>query len=121
MEVDMFMNLRFHNLLYNKGIFKTFFIELVILYYIIGSSPIEMIYFRNMEYNKSMKSGVFSNFYFEWYFLNLVLKGSPLNFFHIQNYFHFYVMYGNRYVYEFWISLFTYTIKGYSRVLFKNK
>jgi hypothetical protein len=43
---------------------KSFFIELVILYYIIGSSPIEMIYFRNMEYNKSMKSGVFSNFIF---------------------------------------------------------
>jgi hypothetical protein len=42
-------------------------------------------------------------------------------FYHIQNYFYFYVMHGNRYVYEFWISLFTYTIKGYSRVLFKNK
>jgi hypothetical protein len=35
------------------------------LYYIIGSSPIEMIHFRNMEYNRSMKSGVLSNFYFQ--------------------------------------------------------
>jgi hypothetical protein len=37
------------------------------LYYIICSSPIEMIYFRNMEYNKmwSMKSGVLSTFYFQ--------------------------------------------------------
>jgi hypothetical protein len=68
-----------------------------------------------------MKSGVLSNFYFQWYFLNLVLKGSPLNFYHIQNYFHFYVMYGSRYVYEFGILLFTYTIKGYSRVFLKNK
>jgi hypothetical protein len=69
----------------------------------------------------SMKSGVLSNFYFLWYFLNLVLKGSPLKFYHIQNYFHFYVMYGSRYVYEFGILLFTYTIKGYSRVFFKKK
>jgi hypothetical protein len=30
-------------------------------------------------------------------------------------------MHGNRYVYEFWISLFTYTIKGCSRVFKKNK
>ena len=69
------------------------------MYYIICASPIEMIYLRNMEYNKmwSMKSGVHSNFYFQWYFLNLVLKGS-LNFYHIQNYFHFYVTYGSRYV-----------------------
>jgi hypothetical protein len=51
----------------------------------------------------------------------LFFKGSPLNFYHIQNYFHFYVMYGSRYVYEFGILLFTYTIKGYSRVFFKNK
>jgi hypothetical protein len=57
-------------------------------------------------------------------FLNLLLKGSPFKtilifiqniFINIQNYFHFYVMHGSKYVYEFG-SLFTYTIKGYSRV-----
>jgi hypothetical protein len=49
-------------------------------------------------------------FIFNDIFLNLVLKGSPLNFYHIQNYVHFYIMHGNRYVYEFGILLFTYTI-----------
>jgi hypothetical protein len=78
--------------LYDKGIFKNIFIKLLILYYIIGSFPIEMIHFRKMEYNKSMKSGVLSNFYFQWYFLNL-FKG----------------------------HLYTNTIKGYSRVFLKNK
>jgi hypothetical protein len=68
-----------------------------------------------------MKSGVLSNFYFQRYFLNLILKGSLLNFYHIQNYFHFYVMHGSRYVYEFGISLFAYIIKGYSRVFLKKK
>jgi hypothetical protein len=69
----------------------------------------------------SMKSGVLSNFYFQWYFLNLVLKGALLNFYHIQKYIHFYVMYGSRYVSKFGILLFTYIIKGYSRVFKKNK